>query len=216
MRILRNAPIQSDYQNALKREGRQKRGELVVYFNGWIGETRGAPIFLKIMQEANTRGIPIKMLVAGRLAGVSSLALAELPNVTYYGNLDLPDALELYRDADVALIYYDPNVEINRLAESNKWGDCVFLNTPFITNSEVKTADQFFHRGAAIPVPYSDDDGLLRTLVGLIERPARLIECREALQQFESEYKPFDAAFGALLDSLVAKVVKHNGRDAKQ
>lgn len=205
MKILRNAPVQSDYENAKLRKVRSNRSELVVYVNGWIGETRGAPIFLELMREAGRQNLPIRMLLAGRLGGKSSSALTELSNVTYCGRLELPDALGLYRESDIALIYFDPSIEINRLAESNKWGDCVFLNVPFITNSEVETADAFFSRGAAVSVPYSDVGGLLRVLVGFIKHPSRLAECRRALRQFEKDYVPFDIAFGKLIDEFLAK-----------
>jgi hypothetical protein len=93
------------------------------------------------------------------------------------------------------LTYYDPKVQINRQAESNKWGDCIFLGVPFLVNSEVETAAQFVAQGAAFAVPYSDVDALESLILNLHANPSRLANAVERLQKFRPDYLPFDSAF---------------------
>lgn len=204
MMVLRNVPVRSDYERARGKKAQTSTAGLVVYVNGWFGETRGGPIFIEMMKKAADRNLPIRMILAGRLAGPACEKLAAQPNVEYRGKLELVEALKLYREADLVLTYFDPAIPINRLAESNKWGDCVFLDVPFIVNSEVETAASFVRAGGAMTVPYHDVDGLLELLAPLAEQPARLAPYRNALRHLEEEYQPFDTAFGVLIDSFLA------------
>lgn len=208
MMVLRNAPVRSDYERAQQGEVQRSAKGLVIYVNGWFGETRGGPIFVELMKKVAERNLPIRMILAGRLAGPVCQVLAAQPNVEYRGKLELVEALKLYREADLVLTYFDPAIPINRLAESNKWGDCVFLKVPFIVNSEVETAASFARGGAAIAIPYHDVDGLLEILTRLAEQPVGLGDYRDALCDFEGEYRPFDSAFGELIDSFMAGDVR--------
>lgn len=203
MIVLRNAPILEDYRKAVRLGQRSSPSGLVIYVNGWLGETRGLPVVLDVMRRAAERQIPIRMILAGRMDGASSEALAALENVEYRGRVGLDEALKIYREVDLVFSYFDPAIPINRLAESNKWGDCVFLNVPFVANSEVETAGPFVKAGAAISVPYDDVDGLFGILAELAEEPRRLESYRTALRGFESEYQPFDTAFGGIVDSYL-------------
>lgn len=213
MVVLRNAPISADYEKVVALPRRVSvSGELVVYVNGWLGETRGLAIILEVARLAIERGTQIKVILAGRLGGPSSEALAALKNVDYRGRLGINDALKIYREVDLVFSYFDPKIPINRLAESNKWGDCVFLNVPFVANSEVKTAEPFVEAGAAISVPYSDAEGLFRVLDGLASDAGCLEAFRTALRKFEGDYKPFDLAVGDIIDSFLIEIRNKKSR----
>jgi len=202
MVVLRNTPSMNDYHLARRSLYRPPSTGLVVYANGWIGETRGAPVFLQTLQKLAAVAADVKLVIAGRVDGPSSVDLMNHPLVEYRGELSQVDALAIYGEVDVALTYYDPVVPINRLAESNKWGDCVFLRIPFIVNDEVVTAAPFIDGGAAWAIPYSDSAGLADLLIKL-SRDRRMLEYRKgSLDNFRSEYLPFDQQFNCIIDTF--------------
>lgn len=201
MAVLRNAPSISNYEAAadMKRDGAAT--DLLLYVNGWIGETRGAPIFLALMNEMLARNANVRMVIAGRADSPAGQKLIEHPLVTYHGVISHREALGLYRTVDLVLTYFDPAVPINRLAESNKWGDCVFFRVPFVANSEIATATEFVAAGAAFQVPYHDVNGLVDLILGLVFDKGELKRHAANLEQFEEEFLPFDVRFREILCS---------------
>ncbi len=195
MAILRNTPNRVDFERAVAAKSNADRSDFVLYANGWIGETRGAPIFLHLMQRLAVSAPQIGLRLIGRGDGNSYAALQAMPNVTATSEVPQVEALAEYCTADLVLTYYDPKVQINRQAESNKWGDCIFLGVPFLVNSEVETAAQFVEQGAAFAVPYSDVDALECLILNLHANPSRLADAVERLQKFRPDYLPFDSAF---------------------
>lgn len=194
MLILRNTPSSLDFKNANERpcEIRAPAGALVLYANGWLGQTRGAGIFLRLLNLAQDRNLNVYMLVAGRVDSEDGFALVSHPLVQFFGELPQAEALALYKHCDVALTYYDPTVLINRKAESNKWGDCVFFRKPFIVNSEVETASQFVNCGAAFSVAYDDVEGLYFLLSELFHDFLKIEYAEKSLGAVASDFPVFD------------------------
>lgn len=204
MMLLRNTPTTQDFARARELGRERVEGEFVLYVNGWIGETRGASVFLELMKRLRERRPGVRMIAAGWTDCDAGRELFAMSNVTFYGELPPDEALALYYVSDVVLTYYDPAVPINRKAESNKWGDCIFLGKPFIANSEVETARVLLDNGFGFGVAYNDVDGL----VGLVEElaSASVAEVVESSgrEQIRAEYLPFDVVIRRIL-SFVEK-----------
>lgn len=192
MIILRNTPLKKDFVYAESEEIKEIEGDMVIYANGWVGQTRGAPVFLEVMKKLLGRGSGIVMIIAGRVDSKEGHELTKLPNVEFYGELPQKEALLLYRSSDLVLTFYDPNVEINKKAESNKWGDCVYFSVPFVVNSEVETAEEFLRSGAAWSVPYSDADSLASLLLDLSKNKKSIFIRRNNIKKKRKEFPIFD------------------------
>lgn len=203
MIVLRNAPLQAELDAARAAAMAPRRaGELVLYANGWVGQTRGAPIFLELVTRAAATGLPIRVVIAGRMDGPSAAALTSHPLVTFIGEVPQAKALALYAGCDAVLTYYDPVVPINRQAESNKWGDAVLLRCPIIVNSEVTSAEAFVAEGAAWAVPYHDVEALLALVQRLLSTPGEVSAKRSRLAAFDQMYPIFDAQLEQILSIL--------------
>lgn len=202
MVLLRNSPMTEDYEFAQSAQVVKPPGDLVLYVNGWIAWDTGAPVLLDALKVLDEERIEYTTVLAGRVVSDAGEKLLKHHRTMYYGHLPQREALALYKVADVVLTMYDPAVEINRHAESNKWGDCVYFETPFIVNSEVETAKSFVDAGAAFAVPYNDARGLGR-LLSALSRDKEMLRCSsEALKQFAGDYAPYDSQFESIVRRL--------------
>jgi len=194
--VLKNTPSQQtvNMASAIAVSRACAEAELIVYVNGWIGETRGAPQVneLSRMLENEPR---VHFLAAGRLTGPAAANFSKRTNVTYLGEVANELALAHYRVVDLVLTYYDPKVPINRYAEPNKWGDCVAFGVPFIANSEVMTARPYVDDGAAFACDYSDLAALGSLLNKLLDQPELLEAARMRMLSMRSDQQDFDSVF---------------------
>ncbi len=206
MVVLRNSPLEADLAEARNTVLQRPKSRLVLYVNGWIGETRGGPIFVEALEIAAERGLDLHVLIAGRVEGEAAPKLVGHPNVTFFGELSQREALAWYTVSDAVLTYYDPAIPINRKAEANKWGDAIYFDCPIIVNSEVETVHHFIKAGAAFAVPYNDASALVALWEHLMETPEVLGDARSALTQFKLDYPIFDTQFDMLLKRVVQEV----------
>lgn len=204
MIVLRNSPLSSDFKAALAAPPQRPAAQVVLYANGWIGQTRGAPIFLALLEQARAEGVDLRLVVAGRVDGAAAAQLMSDPAVLFLGELPQRTALAWYAVADAVLTYYNPDVAINRQAESNKWGDAVFFGCPIIVNSEVETAKPLIDQGAAHAVPYNDVKGLLRIAVTLAKDSEQRARTTSALKAFLPEYPVFDLQLNQILAAITS------------
>ncbi|MGG6287614.1 hypothetical protein ACQ4M3_39170 [Leptolyngbya sp. AN03gr2] len=202
MRLLRNTPTTADFEHGRQSRPLHREAAFCIYVNGWVGSTRGAPVFHELMVALAERAPDVLMVIAGRIDCPDGEALIRLPNVEYLGQVDLAQSLGLYHACDVVLTFYDPSIVINRHAESNKWGDCVFVGVPFIVNSEVETAAEFVARGAAWSVEYHNWQALTELIVDIASRPQEISERKHNLSTFRREYLPFDEQFQMIIDEI--------------
>lgn len=207
MVILRNSPLEADFAEALRLVPARPMHKVVLYANGWIGETRGAPIFLKLLDLADEQDIDLHLILAGRVTGDAAPRLVSHHRVTYLGEVPQRYALAWYGAADAVLTYYDPAITINRKAESNKWGDAVFFGCPIIVNSEVETAWPLLQSNGAWAVPYDDVEALAMLAERLANEPNMRAMASSALQALLSKYPVFDRQ---LKDILV--LISHEGK----
>ncbi|MBK6618514.1 MAG: hypothetical protein IT528_07520 [Nitrosomonas sp.] len=202
MIVLRNTPTLEDFEAARRLAPQRPDADLVVYANGWLVDTRGAPIFLEALRRLENRDFKVKMHIAGIVDTDAGRELIAHPLVIFYGEIPQRDALALYPASDVVLTYYDPDVPINRQAESNKWGDCIFFGVPFIVNSEVETAKEFIETGAAWGVPYRDVDALVGLFEKLSRDKSKLLAGRDACARFIEHYPVFDVQIHKIIEIL--------------
>lgn len=205
MVVLRNSPLEEDFLAAKKATPPRPDAEIVLYANGWIGETRGAPVFVRLLDMAAQQGIDLKMVIAGRVDGEAAQRLISHPRTMYLGEIAQRDALAWYGACDAVLTFYDPAVPINRKAESNKWGDAVFFGCPIVVNSEVETAAPLIEAGAAISAPYSDVEALLEKLSELGPDGAIRNKTREAIGRLKPDFPAFDLQLKDILRRLSPK-----------
>jgi hypothetical protein len=106
---------------------------------------------------------------------------------------------------------YDPAIPINRVAEPNKWHDCVLFGVPFIANNGIETAAPFVDAGACRLVTYGDATGLTNVLRALAARPDEWLEMRDAIAAMNAV--PWDVQVTAILQEaqVVAAVVDPAG-----
>jgi len=213
MKLLRNSPSRADYEHALSVPHRRAGKEITLYVNGWIAWDTGARIVLRCLDILKERGINCRLIVAGRIASDDGENLIAHPAADFKGELPQRRALELYRACDLALTLYDPSVPINRHAESNKWGDCVFLETPFVVNCEVETAAKFTSAGAASSFPYNEPAALADIIESVARDPLTLERMRSNLRGFQVEYQPFDDQLDAVLSDIPGSASAGLNRD---
>jgi hypothetical protein len=103
------------------------------------------------------------------------------------GELTFEESLATYYRAHLAFTFYDPQIEINRIAEPNKWGDCVVTGTPFITNTEVQTARSYLENKQCLAVAYSDHEGLARLLSNLSSHSEQWRKLKQSIAQVPVE-----------------------------
>lgn len=182
--ILRNLPSEDELNKAKEifNERQWPKAKLIIYVNGWLGRDRGMDIALKLSEHFSKEDLTI--LLAGRIDCDEAKTLSEQENVVYLGNLSNAEALAGYYASDYVLTYFSPKVEINRLAESNKWGDALATGCGIIVNSEVKSYDIKEH--LEIIAPYYDYDLLIDKISLLVKDNKKYRSSSENIVFFES------------------------------
>lgn len=186
-RFLPNMPTRAavNAAEALAAERSYKPGDkLTVLVTGRLVEDRGIGPILAAYRKLGAE--KVHLLIAGRTFAKEAEDLIKEPGVEYLGVVTNEEALALNYRAHLTLTYYDPKIEINRVAEPNKWGDCLATNTPFIVNSEVVTAKEFIDAEACFHVPYEDVDSLAALLDRLSVDRTELIKVKERLANFSA------------------------------
>jgi len=138
-------------------------------------ETRGLRTLTRAIEccQAGT----VQLLVAEKIGCEDAKKLIALPYAEYLGELSREESLATYYRTHLAFTFYDPRMEINRIAEPNKWVDFVATGTPFITNTEVQTAGKYLKNNQCLAVAYSDHEGLAQ----LLSIPSRQVVCSQTV-----------------------------------
>lgn len=178
--VLKNMPSYSEILEAERifKEWQWPKDQVVININGWLGKDRGMDVALELSKQLMQ--LPVKILLLGRLASKEAEMLSKQANVVYYGSVSNAEALASYLASDFVLTYYDPRVRINKMAESNKWGDAIKLGIGIIVNIEVETSDYLVKSGATISLPYHDITGLVMKLHDMVRNKDEVerIKCR--------------------------------------
>lgn len=167
---------------------RKAQNEFIVYYGGWISETRG----LKHICEAIRDIDDVKLVVAG--FGRDEVKLRPVfdaqSNIEFIGLLSDVESLEWTSRADVIFAFYDPKIRINRLASPAKLYDAMMCGTPILVNSEALPVTETVKKeGCGLVVPYNDIQGIRSAIEKLKEDPELKIELgQNGRRAFEREY----------------------------
>lgn len=192
LRVIVNTParvaVEEARRIATERGYSRDNGAFTLYVNGWLSPTRGLDTLMRALELVRARNISVNIILAGRPACPAAEALLKWPNVQNMGMLTNEEALALYYKCHLAYVYYDPSIEINRLAESQKWTDCWATATPFVSNQEILTLDRFTKADACYTLAYDDEKGLAELIERLNANPASCREMGERLGAMDFKF----------------------------
>lgn len=149
-KIIYNSPPDF-YSNNFVRNS--KRLEKKFAFSGVISKNRGASSVYSFLKEYPN----IELIVAGKIIDEEGKRLIELPNVDYLGYVSQDTLFDKIKACSGIFSLYNPNLEINKLAASNKLYDALMLGIPIITNEEISAAGfvQRHKTGLTVPFEYN-------------------------------------------------------------
>lgn len=128
--IIENTP--EDYYDAKPRTYDKIRHKFAV--TGRISISRGINHILRFAKENPT----IELLVVGDLNDLNGVELEnDMQNITVKSFIPQKELFSIMESCCGIFSLYDPKLEINRLAASNKVYDAMMLGIPVITNKEV-------------------------------------------------------------------------------
>lgn len=187
VRVLRNTPHTEVIERAreLASQIPAKRARLRVLVSGLISPERGAGMMRRAVESMDSQDV--EFIAAGRLLGDDAKQMAETLGESYRGIVSNEDALALLLVSDLVLAFYDPALEINRLAEPNKWFDCAALHVPFVTNDGLETSAPFVESDSAFICQYGDAAALEQLLRDVSASPELLEQRRQGLRKLRFE-----------------------------
>lgn len=205
LRVVGNTPSRSLFEVARQLADRRlpankRTSGVTLYINGWLTKTRGIPTLLRALQLIDRTETGLRVLVAGNSGCEEADTLIQHPRVQYLGALSNEEALSYYFDADLVFTYYDPAIEINTIAEPNKWGDCIATKTPFIVNSEVLTAAPYLDAGVCFALPYHDAEGLANLLMEVAKDQRPIVDASRRMETIRFGF--WDEAMSDVLDEF--------------
>lgn len=200
--ILKNMPDSKTLNKAKEITPQNFPNQVVIYVNGRMVEERGMPVILALAKIYLTNPA-IQFIAAGYAIGPSAQEFIKLRNVKYIGEVANATALAWYRVSDFAFTYYNPIIEINKYAESNKWGDCLALGVVPIVNEEVITAEFLREKNLCISSAYHDVDDLKKKIDIFINNKELLSSIKAKVLQEGSNIKHFDKEILCILKSYI-------------
>jgi len=196
--ILPNYPTSNTFDKAKKIAGKLNftKARLVIYINGWLVETRGRKMILEFLENL-PQGLDLKVFIA-------SPQYEEIyknnPYIEYLGLLPYEEALSYYFISDLVFTFYDPRIEINKIATPNKWGDAILTNTVPVLNKGIQTVNDYFPEGGYIEIEYNASDQLANTVIDCYNYKESLDQKKELLNKYEK--KLFDIEFNKILNKI--------------
>lgn len=145
--IIENAP--DDYWKGAERSYDTITNTFAVIGN--ISDVRGITQIRKFASEHTY----VKILLVGKFYNEKLKAdLLSLPNVEYYNYMPQNKLFKIMEKCCAIFSLYDPSLEINRLAASNKVYDAMMMGIPVITNKEVINSKFISDQGIGVVVDY--------------------------------------------------------------
>ena len=115
--------------------------------------------------------------------------IRETPRVRYFEPVPNARSQELMAESHVVAALYDPEIEINRLACSNKTYEAMMLGRPLLTNTGINIGELALREHVGLVVRFGDIDSLKSGISPLLAHPEPLAQMgRRARDLFERNY----------------------------
>jgi len=122
---------------------------------GYMSKQRGLVPILEFIKK----NPGLRFLVVGRFIDEEERnKFKAQPNVEYYDYMLQPELFEKMRRCCAIFSLYDPSVDINRLAASNKVYDAMMFGIPVITNKEVINSGFIKEKDLGFVIDYDYND----------------------------------------------------------
>jgi glycosyltransferase involved in cell wall biosynthesis len=132
-----------------------------LFYGGLITTFRGIEKLVRVTEcIENVRVVMAGWITDDRYRGM----LESAGHIDYIGMIDYEEALRHTYEADAVYSYYDPELEINRTANSSKMFDAFMCATPVLANAEPPSAAVVERERCGSLLPFDDDDGLRRII----------------------------------------------------
>jgi len=171
-----------------KFEDQKEQDEFIVYYGGWISETRGLRHICKVIKDLEG----VKLVIAGFGPDEAKVRVdfGSQENIEFKGLLSDVESLKWTSKADVIFAFYDPKIRINRLASPAKLYDAMMCGKPVLVNSEaLPVAQTVKEENCGLIIPYGDIQGIKAAIQKLKEDVnLRMNMGRNGRKAFEREY----------------------------
>lgn len=154
--VIRNAP--PDYKGVRFPKSDKKTFAVT----GLIAKTRGIDSILQFAID----NPHCNFLCAGELLDDSARYFSTLSNVNYLGVLNQEVLFNKIESVDFIFSLYDPALEINRVAASNKLYDAIMLGIPVVVNNGLVVSDWVREGDFGVVVNFHYDHSWDRLLCG--------------------------------------------------
>lgn len=137
-------------------------GPFTIFYGGAIAEYRGMEKLAEVTRDLQN----VRVVLAGWITNERYQRLLDSsPHLEYVGMMSYTEALRRTYEADAIYSYYDPELEINRTANSSKMFDAFMCATPVLANSEPPAAKVVAEHDCGSLLPFHDDAGLRDTII---------------------------------------------------
>jgi glycosyltransferase involved in cell wall biosynthesis len=163
-----------------------RKAALTVLASGHLGSRRGVHLLLSAAKMVPE----VRVIMAGRFTEPWLEQTARgMERVDYRGWIPWEQAVAMNLESDVAFSFYDPAIEGNLLANSQKWFDAMMTGTPVLSNREIFNAQWIEDEGFGYLCPFGDPAALAETLRSIIRNPEELRrKSLQARRLFEEKY----------------------------
>lgn len=154
--------------------------------SGYLTEQRGC---FDVLAAAAL--VPDARIIAAGHAPEPALnaALTSNPQVEFHPWVSHAESSVLFARSQAVFTLYDPRVEINRRAASNKWYDAMMTGTAIIANQELLAARWLEDGDLAYLLPYGDAKSIAACMRRIMDDPAHAERKGLAGRQlFEDEF----------------------------
>lgn len=131
----------------------QRRKRFTLLALGYLSDRRGVSLLLDAVDGLDD----VSVIMAGKFDNPKVEERARsMPNIELTGWIPYEKAVLLGCEGHLMYSFYDPGIEGNVLANSQKWFDAMMCGIPVLVNSEVTNAPWIEKAGFGLLCPYGD------------------------------------------------------------
>jgi len=152
--------------------------ELRLYYGGWVSPGRDIGLYYDLAFFLMNSGYRVSFSLCG---WGSKEYIGDLKNqfdgigasFIYHGQLEHHQAIEILKESDISIAFYNPTKKINLLAASNKIPEIIGSNTILITNNQTEISKQISEYGISLQFGKNISE-VFPDLISLIEDKEKL------------------------------------------